>query len=166
MLIAAASACRESVGLGPGDEELQLEGAYPGSDEEVWTYMARYEEEARIRGIDLSLLADSVQVRILEIRQANVAGECQFDPSAANRVRLDRTTWDRVNDNLREFIVFHELGHCERLRRHKEDADEEGDCISIMASGTGSCRDRYNQQTRGAYLDELFDPERYGDLYE
>ena len=76
---------------------------------------------------------------------------------------VDAEVFGVVSERFREYIVFHELGHCERLRAHREDADEEGICVSIMASGTGECSDSYTAATREELLDELFDEQFYGE---
>ncbi len=59
---------------------------------------------------------------------------------------------------FREFVVFHELGHCDLGRDHRDEAFDNGVCVSIMRSGLGDCRDYYHPRTREGYLDELFDP--------
>ena len=136
---------------------------YPEADEELWPYFTRFEDEAVERGVTVDLSARQVRARILEIPENGVAGDCQFDEDEPNRLRIDRSTWDDVSENLREYIVFHELGHCVLIRKHREDADVHGTCLSIMASGTGDCNDVFNASTREKLLDELFDPARYGD---
>jgi len=130
-------------------------------DEELWPYFQLFEEEAAERGITVDL--SEVYGSIANISGNGVAGDCQFNSAEPNRLRVDRETWDQVGANLKEYIVFHELGHCDRLRKHREDEDANGICISIMASGVGGCRENYNGSTREAHLDELFDPEFFGD---
>lgn len=77
---------------------------------------------------------------------------------------MDETFWNTTSDRGKEFVVFHELGHCFLLRNHLEDTFLGGTCTSIMRSGTGSCRDNYGRLTRETYLDELFDEDRARDL--
>jgi len=48
------------------------------------------------------------------------------------------------------------LGHCVLNREHLDDADNQGNCVSIMTSGTGSCHINYTIATRKNLLDELF----------
>lgn len=135
--------------------------SYENVDEELWPYYELYEQEAEARGISIDL--SEVHGAIASINGNGVAGDCQFNPDFPNQLRVDRETWDQVGANLKEYIVFHELGHCDRLRKHREDEDASGICISIMASGVGGCRENYNPTTREAHLDELFDEEFYGD---
>ncbi len=135
--------------------------SYENVDEILWPYYERYESEAAARGIDVDL--SEVHGFLVSIGGNGVAGDCTFDELNPNRVRIDLETWNQVGENLKEYIVFHELGHCERIRAHREDEDADGVCISMMASGVGGCRENYNQTTREAHLDELFDEQFYGD---
>jgi len=56
----------------------------------------------------------------------------------------------------KEYLVFHELGHCILGRSHSNDILENGDCKSIMQSGTSNCKGNYNDENREMLLDELF----------
>lgn len=136
---------------------------YPGVDEALWPYFARYEAEAAERGIDVDLTALDVTADLVDTLDSGVAGQCTYNPARPNEMIVDSTTFDLVSERFREYIVFHELGHCERLRRHREVADADGVCVSIMASGTGECRDNYTAASREALLDELFDETYYNE---
>ena len=135
---------------------------YPGVDAELQEYFARYELEASLRGIEVDLGASDVRGFLVEIDDEGVAGTCTFNPAEPNTLRVDLETWEAVSASFREYIVFHELGHCERLRAHREAEDPSGRCESIMASGTEGCTPAYRPDTREAYLDELFDGQYYG----
>ena len=137
-------------------------------DERLLVYFDRYEAEAEARGIVVDLSAFQLTASIDSMfvgDNADAVGVCVFDPDAPNRLRVNAETWDnpRVPDELREYIVFHELGHCERLRKHREDKDPDDVCVSVMASGTGACRPVYSAANREQLLDELFDETFYGD---
>ncbi len=99
-----------------------------------------------------------------EIEQDRVLGQCNYHRNHHNRVTVDESFWNTTSDRGREFVVFHELGHCFLLRDHREDIFLNGACTSIMRSGNGTCRDNYSRLTRDAYLDELFDTDRARDL--
>ena len=165
-LIMTLGACNEgSSVVVPEPEPPVGVRAYPNVDEELWPYLTRFEDEALERNVIVDLSAQQLRARLMEIPENGVAGDCQFDENNPNRVRIDATTWRSVSENLREYIVFHELGHCVLIRKHREDADNNGTCLSIMASGTGSCRDAYNAVSRDRLLDELFDPLYYKDWH-
>ena len=131
---------------------------YPGVDEALWTYFARYEQEATARGIEVDLVAANITGVIEELSEDNVAGQCNYSSQSPNHVMVDESFWNSAPDRIREFVVFHELGHCDLLRGHREGTNPNGTCISIMRSGLEDCDDNYNSFTRATYLDELFDP--------
>ena len=138
---------------------------YEGVEEELWDYFIRFELAASVRGKKVDLGAARVTGKINEITTRNVAGTCNYNQSSPNKVTMDLDFWENSVDRNREFVVFHELGHCVLFRAHKEDATSNNICKSIMRSGTGNCIDNYSGITRESYLDELFDPAFEGDLF-
>ena len=104
--------------------------------------------------IDYEALKISGDIRI--ISTPNVIGQCIHTEKEPNTVVVDKFYWDTADDLEREFLVFHELGHCALNRGHLDDSDAHGDCISMMTSGTGLCHINYTQATRTSLLDELF----------
>ena len=146
------------------DEEPATARTFPNVQEELWPYFIKFEDEGRQRGISIDLRSAGIVGRIEEIVEDNVAGLCHFNSRQPNDLTIDQEFWDFAGELLKEFIVFHELGHCFLLRDHKEDQFPNRSCISIMRSGNGGCRDNYNLSTRESYLDELFDPEFAGDI--
>jgi len=64
--------------------------------------------------------------------------------------------WETASFAEKEYVVFHELGHCALNRRHLDTKNADGTCLSMMQSGNGSCKMNYNAQNRSKYLDELF----------
>jgi len=125
-------------------------------DPELWSYYSKFETEAKLRGFDYDLNALQISGEILEISEDNVAGSCRFGNHINNEVTIDRGFWNRSSDLLKEFVIFHELGHCVLLRDHDESTDGQGRCLSIMRSGLTNCRDSYSQQNRNGFIDELF----------
>lgn len=138
---------------------------YEEVDEALWDYFDRFELEASARGIVIDLRSEEVTAEISEIDSRNVAGRCNYNHRNPNKVTIDLSFWRRSGDRSREFVVFHELGHCILYRGHKEDANAFNVCESIMRSGTGDCFDNYNRTTRREYLDELFDERYRGDIF-
>jgi len=144
---------------------MVLEVGFPGVDERLWPYFERFEEQGATRGISIDLVTEGITGVIEIIEEENIAGVCNFNSRNANHVMIDAEFWERASDLFREFIVFHELGHCSLLRDHREGTDEAGRCISMMRSGLEGCRDNYNVITRTGYLDELFDPAFTEDIF-
>lgn len=150
------------------DEEADIifmeERAFSGVDERLWPFFIRFEERAAERGIAIDLISEGITGIIEEIDDENVAGSCNFSRRAANHVIIDAEFWERASILNKEFVVFHELGHCSLLRDHREGADANGKCLSMMRSGLEECRDNYSALTRSVYWDELFDPAFANDL--
>jgi len=125
-------------------------------DNPVQTYFDRFVDEAAIRGIDVAYATSQVEARIGEIEEQNVIGQCSWNQHHQHSIVLEQDYWRNATDLQREFLVFHELGHCVIGRGHRDDSDANGYCMSIMSSGTGECRVVYNQANRERLLNELF----------
>lgn len=130
---------------------------FPGVDPQLRIYFQRFEDEAAARGLQVDLTQAGITGEIMEIEDNHVLGRCSFPRAQPNRVTVDQSFWSRGSDLFREFVVFHELGHCFLFRPHLEDLLSNGACSSIMRSGNGLCLDNYSQRTRSFYIDELFD---------
>lgn len=139
---------------------------YPGVTQGLWVYFQRFEEEATKRGVKVDLVAAHITGVIEEIPEDRVLGQCNFNPKSPNHLTVDKTFWNTASDRFREFVVFHELGHCALFRDHREDTLSTGACASLMRSGNGDCRDNYGSTTRNFYLDELYNVIYYGDIYK
>ncbi len=132
---------------------------FPDVDERLWSYFERFETEGQARGFDVDLVASRISGVIEDLDGEHIAGQCTtFGNFRPGSVTIDSEFWEASNDLFKEFIIFHELGHCYLDRDHREDAFSNGRCVSIMRSGTLDCRDNYNVATRAAYISELFEP--------
>ena len=119
-------------------------------------YFDRFAEEASARGVHIDFDSSDVSGYIRLITEPGVIGQCGHNDNKPSTVIIDKIYWDKSNDLQREFVVFHELGHCVLKREHLDDADNNGNCISIMTSGVGQCNIIYNITTRSNMLNELF----------
>ncbi|OEK04671.1 hypothetical protein [Roseivirga misakiensis] len=144
---------------------MVAEGTFPGVDERLWPYFIRFQEQGASRGLTIDLVAEGITGVIEVIDEENIAGTCNFNSRTSNHVMIDAEFWQLAPDLFKEFIVFHELGHCSLFRDHREGADQNGRCISIMRSGLEECRDNYNIVTRTDYLDELYDTQFARDIF-
>ena len=125
-------------------------------DEDLDPYFERFVQEAALRGVDLQEALDLISGYIEEIEDGSVSGQCRHLVDAPDKVVIDRDFWNVANDNRKEFLVFHELGHCMLGRSHLDTKDRNGMCVSIMHSSSDACVNAYSYSTRSAYLDELF----------
>ena len=108
----------------------------------------------RGRTIDMSRISGV----IADIPETKVLGRCAQGTISGSTLTIDNAFWNSAGSLEKEYVVFHELGHCALDRRHLEDQKADGNCKSIMQSGTTGCKMIYNAQTRSGYLDELFSP--------
>ncbi len=123
-------------------------------NEEFDYYFQRFETAAAERGLELDI--EDLTAHISIIQEANVAGVCETAETGERTIRVDNVYWNNADEWEREFVIFHELGHCVLGRGHTDTQDTNGDCVSIMQSGLSGCRMPYNAQNREEYLDELF----------
>jgi hypothetical protein len=134
----------------------QKEAVDLGIDDEILPYLTNFAEEAAFRGVDIDLENFNLEAYFTDISEVGVVGQCQTFTDDSVDLLIEKDYWRRINTNKKEFLIFHELGHCILQRGHLDDGDENGFCVSMMQSGTGSCVDNYNANTRETYLDELF----------
>jgi len=133
-----------------------INNEFPNVDEALWPYFQRFEEEAAARNIEVDLRDAYITGLISDISTNHVLGQCSYSSSNPHLVTIDKPFWNQASDLSKEFVVFHELGHCYLGRLHDESKDARGVCLSIMRSGTGACRDNYNATTRSTLINELF----------
>ena len=133
------------------DEELE----YGFVDGRLSPYFERFEQEASIRGVVTDLSPESIEAFIQNIFPGTVAGQCQRNDNRPSQIIIDETIWNESSDTEKEFLIFHELGHCILGRPHLDSAHTDGRCTSIMHSVSGVCRNEYESR-RSEYLDELF----------
>ncbi len=125
-------------------------------DAELIPFFETFENEALERGIVINLEDEGVSGIIDVISDNTTVGQCQTSEAGNRRIVIDQNYWQGYDNSEKEFIVFHELGHCALGRTHDDTSDNGRICSSIMHSGTTGCRNDYGDDTREEYLDELF----------
>jgi len=151
LLSISASSCNN-------DDDLAI-------DERLVPYIDRFSEEATLRGVEFDINDAQIEAYIDELDNlvgGDVLGFCQepqqrFPLSA---IYIDANFWQSATDLQKEYVVFHELGHCFLNRDHVTPVvtDSEGNCVSIMAAGDAPCNglEAYDTDRRSDLLDELF----------
>ncbi len=127
-------------------------------DAAIQPYFDAFITEAAARHLDLAAATQSVNAEIRTLTSENgqkVIGMCTAK-AGDHTITVDKTYWSQATPLLREFLIFHELGHCVLQREHLDTKNTNGTCTSIMHSGSTNCRNIYSSATRKAYLDELF----------
>lgn len=136
-----------------GETTINME--FSSVDVGLWPYFQRFEEEALKRNIKVDLHEANITGYITDISNYKIRGQCSNSDNS-RQVTIDKPFWNKASELEKEFLVFHELGHCYLGRVHDESKDTRGICLSMMRSGTGDCRDSYNTTTRPVLISELF----------
>jgi len=113
--------------------------------------------EAEAHDMDISLDQIDIGAYVANIEQRGTLGQCKSYSDGSKQIVIDQSFWNSASELEREYVVFHELGHCLLGRDHDDTKDSSGKCISIMQSGDGGCDGIYNSQNRNSLLNELFD---------
>lgn len=137
-----------ALGCGAGDEDK----GDPLFDEFILSFRSEGFERGRL------INAESLDVIIYfgELDSASKKAECRRFSSNRNEIVIDRSYWGQVDRLEREYIIFHEFGHCILNRDHLDDRDGNEECVSIMQSGQNLCIKIYTLENRARLLDELF----------
>jgi len=120
-------------------------------DELLQSYVDDFESEAEQRGLSITVETDMV---VETITGDNTIGQCQAYSDGGTRIVIDAIRWKPLSPLKREYVIFHELGHCVLDRDHIALGDS---CTSIMHEGESGCIDFYTLENRSAWLDELFE---------
>lgn len=143
-------------------QELAADVEYANVDPELVPHFRAFEQVAAEMGINVDLQSSGISGKIVPINDGNIAGTCSYNSNFTHRdIEIDQDFWQRASHLYREYIVFHELGHCYLRRDHKEGCLRNGSYLSLMRSGEGNCRDNYSRATREYYIRELF-AEKFG----
>jgi len=128
-------------------------------DPELREYVDRFNEEARTRGLNFEVRIEEIDIKLAEIFSSGVLGQCVSNEDRNDAIQIDQSYWKEptTTDLDKEFVVFHELGHCVLNRGHINAADIDGICSSIMYNGNSTnCTLEYNAENREDLIDELF----------
>lgn len=137
------------------EKESSIETSALVSPSEVEAIFESFEAEAAKRGINISIATKEIYA-VFDDLPDNKIGQCSYTSHSPRKITLDRTYWQRAGSIDKEYLVFHELGHCYLERSHDDSQNSLGNCNSIMNSGTSDCRNNYSARNRNLYLDELF----------
>lgn len=126
----------------------------PEVDERLTFFFESFKKEGSSRGQNINM--EDIIGQIIDIETDGVLGRCNQLTSGKKHLMIDKLFWETANMIEKEYVIFHELGHCALNRRHLDTTYKDGTCMSMMQSGNGSCKMVYNSQNRSKYLDELF----------
>lgn len=116
--------------------------------------------EANNRGLKAIAMVDDISIQFGNPSAAcgtSADGCCRQQIGETPTITVSYHAWQYFDNNQKEALIFHELGHCILNRRH-ENTTENGIPISLMyyISAIGSIDVHYNGHTRIEYINELF----------
>lgn len=127
------------------------------TDPELLPYFEMFAEEGALRGIEVDYVAANIEGLTQEIAQPNVLGQCFRNEEKPRKVVVDINYWNSSSEYEKQFLIFHELGHCFLDRAHDDSVNPANNqCRSIMHSTPQACPFSLTEGNREAYLDELF----------
>ena len=121
-------------------------------DPALQPYVDLFFEEAQKRDLNMFPEDFSFSVKFGEKQHLGVCS------TASKEILINEFYWRQFSELDREYVMFHELGHCILDRLHDNGALPNGECKSIM-NALGECRENQENYNvwRTYYLDELFD---------
>ena len=126
------------------------------TDPELEPYFQLFADEALLRGITVDYELARIEGLIQDIPDANIQGQCFRNEERPRKVIIDVNYWDNATEAEKEFIIFHELGHCFLDRDHLDTRNTDGTCVSIMHSSPNVCAFELTDANRKEYFNELF----------
>ncbi len=126
------------------------------TDAELQPFFDLFAKEAEARGFTVDYEAERIEGLLQDIPNGAIQGQCFRNEEKPLKVIIDVNFWNNADQFGKEFIIFHELGHCFLGRDHLDTSRPDGLCTSIMHSNPGACNFNLNETTREGYFDELF----------
>ncbi|NNE26403.1 MAG: hypothetical protein HKN09_06135 [Saprospiraceae bacterium] len=126
------------------------------TDPELEPYFDLFAAEALLRGITVDYEARRIEGLIQDIPNTSIQGQCFRNEERPNKVVIDVNYWNNATEEEKQFIIFHELGHCFLDRAHLDTRNSDGTCVSIMHSSPSVCAFNLTEQNRKDYFNELF----------
>ena len=130
---------------------------YDNVNPELQPYIDRFVEEAALRDIVIDIDDELFEAHIGTILESGVLGQCRLTPDGEQQIVIHSPYWNQIDDIDKEYVVFHELGHCLIGRGHTNETDIDGNCASIMQTGEGACNKFYTLSNREELINELFE---------
>jgi hypothetical protein len=87
-------------------------------DSDFEEYVQRFIDEGAARGVEIDFGDTGL---LIEYSDKMVVGASGFCYLGEHHIVIDKSEWNALTDTQKEYLLFHELGHCELDRRHKND---------------------------------------------
>ncbi len=123
-------------------------------------YVQEFIAEGAKRGHNIDFSDTGLRIEFSETALEGASGLCYL---GEHHIIINKENWFRFSERFRSFLLFHELGHCELDRRHRNEQFSDLTWKSILrGSPLTGIQDRFPVSFFGFrkdyYIDELFDP--------
>ena len=123
-------------------------------------YVDRFVDAASKRGKEIDFNDTGLSIQFRDAVDTETGGVCRGN----HHIEIEKFYWDDLNDVEKEGLIYHELGHCELDRRHRNDTLPNGEWASRMRGDPIpeglSAVINYSGVRRDYYIDELFNEEQ------
>ncbi len=92
-------------------------------------YVQRFIAEGAARGKNINFDDTGLLIEFSEKIVNDASGYCFL---GEHHIVIDKAEWSALTDDQKDFLLFHELGHCELDRRHKNDQFNDDSWKSMM----------------------------------
>ena len=87
-------------------------------DSDFEEYVQRFIDEGAARGVEIDFSDTGLLIEYSDRIVDGASGYCYL---GEHHIVIDKSEWTALTDTQKEYLLFHELGHCELDRRHKND---------------------------------------------
>jgi hypothetical protein len=105
-----------------------IEQHYTSVEPDIEPYFNRFHEKVGINPINISAE--------FEVLPKPTVGQCLTYSNGVRVIQIDPVYWAMANDDQKEILIFHELGHCALGLGHNANLDGQGCPVSIMYPNT------------------------------
>lgn len=125
-------------------------------DAEFAPYVASFEQAAASQGVtapvsEIEMVFTEETLQAPDAKTGSILAICEH--KEVERIKVNRAKWEKLDEDRKEALVAHEIGHC-GLHRSHDDSEEDGQPVSLMHSKLiGS--EQYKKH-RDEYMKELF----------
>lgn len=128
--------------------------------DEVMPYVEKFVETGAKRGISIYPEKGSLIIEFDTLENHQLG---RSKPKAYPKViTLNQIIWQDLDTFQRRALIFHELGHCLLLRKHRNELLPRGECLSLLVGKEENfqcSQNLYSKLWWGYYVDELFNPQ-------
>ncbi len=151
-VLAVAALSVLAVGCGKGQEEEHTPVVDVGP---FASYVTSFEQDAAAHGASVKITDLKMQFGKVDIDgETGGRGVCEVATNMTPVITIDQTAWESSDEDERQELIYHELGHCVLNKTHEEGTNSIGIPASIMNPYKidGSIYAQY----RSFYLSKLF----------